>query len=65
MDDTLFFGPNFVKIENVVISELEDNRYALTHEEGNATSVFLFLGLSITPDPTTNTITLTQVGWSH
>ena len=61
VDDTLFFGPDITEIEKV-ITELEEAGYALTREEGDETSVFSFLGVSITPDPTTNTVTLTQVG---
>jgi hypothetical protein len=61
VDDTLFLGPNITEIKKAM-SELESGRHSLTCEEGNKTNVFSFLGVSITPDSATNTVTLTQVG---
>ena len=61
VDDTLFFGPDIKEIEKV-IAELELAGYALTREEGDEETVFSFLGVSITPNPATKMVTLTQTG---
>ncbi len=61
VDDTLFFGPDIKEIEKV-IAELELAGYALTREEGDEETVFLFLGVSITPNPATKMVTLTRTG---
>jgi hypothetical protein len=61
VDDTLFFGPNLKAIENV-IAELEGLGYGLTQEEGDKTTAFAFLGVSILPDPVTKMLKLTQTG---
>jgi histone deacetylase 1/2 len=61
VDDTLFFGPDIKAIEKV-ISELEGLGYGLTREEGDETTAFAFLGVSILPDPVTKMLKLTQRG---
>jgi hypothetical protein len=61
LDDTLFFGPDTTEIEKA-ITELQDAGHDLTREDGDETSVFSFLGVSITPDSATNTVMLTKVG---
>jgi hypothetical protein len=61
VDDTLFFGPDLKAIEQV-ITELEGLGYGLTREEGDESTAFAFLGVSITPDPVTKLLKLTQKG---
>jgi hypothetical protein len=61
VDDTLFFGPDLKAIEKV-IAELEGLGYGLTREEGDETTAFAFLGVSILPDPVTKMLKLTQRG---
>jgi hypothetical protein len=61
VDDTLFFGPDLKAIEQV-ITELEELGYGLTREEGDESTAFAFLGVSITPDPITKLVKLTQKG---
>jgi hypothetical protein len=61
VDDTLFFGPDLKAIEQV-ITDLENLGYGLTREEGDETTAFAFLGVSITPDPLTKMLKLTQAG---
>jgi hypothetical protein len=61
VDDTLFFGPDIKAIERV-IAELEGLGYGLTREEGDETTAFAFLGVSILPDPVTKMLKLTQKG---
>jgi hypothetical protein len=61
VDDTLFFGPDLKAIEKV-ISDLEGLGYGLTREEGDETTAFAFLGVSILPDPVTKLLKLTQTG---
>jgi hypothetical protein len=61
VDDTLFFGPDLAAIEKV-IAELEAAEYALTREAGDEDNVFSFSGVSITPNKSTNMLTLTQTG---
>jgi hypothetical protein len=61
VDDTLFFGPDLKAIKKV-ITELEGLGYSLTCEEGDETTDFAFLGISILPDPITKMLKLTQKG---
>jgi hypothetical protein len=61
VDDTLFFGPDIKAIQQV-ITDLGKAGYALTREEGDEETVFSFLGVSITPNPATEMVTLTQSG---
>ena len=61
VDDTLFFGPD-LKQTKKVISELEGLGYGLTREEGDESTAFAVLGVSITPDPVTKMLRLTQTG---
>jgi hypothetical protein len=61
VDDALFFGPDLKAIEKV-ISELEGLDYGLTREEGDETTAFAFLGVSILPNPITKMLKLTQKG---
>jgi hypothetical protein len=61
VDDVLFFGPDLKAIEKV-ITELENLGYGLTREEGDGSTAFAFLGVSITPDPVTKLLRLTQKG---
>jgi hypothetical protein len=61
VDDTLFFGPDLKAIEKVIM-ELEGLGYGLTCEEGDETTTFSFLGVSILPDPITEMLKLTQKG---
>ena len=61
VNDTLFFGPDLSKIEQV-ITELEELGYGLTHEEGEASPAFAFLGVSILLDPITKMLKMTQTG---
>jgi histone deacetylase 1/2 len=63
VDDTLFFGPDVKEIEKV-ISELEGLGYGLTCEEGDETTAFAFLGVSILLDPVTKMLKMTQGGLS-
>jgi hypothetical protein len=48
VDDTLLFGPDLKAIKKV-ITELEVLGYRLTCEEGDKTTAFAFLGVSILP----------------
>jgi hypothetical protein len=57
----LFFGPNLKAIENI-ITKLKGLGYGLTCEEGDETTAFAFLGVSILPDPVTKMLKLTQTG---
>ena len=59
VNNTLFFGSDLKKIEQT-ICELEGLGYGITREEGNETTAFAFLGVSITPDPVTKLLRLTQ-----
>jgi hypothetical protein len=60
VDNTLFFGADLKAIKQV-ISELEGLGYGpLTHKEGDKSTAFAFLGVSITPDPITKLLKLTQ-----
>ena len=59
VDDTLLFGP-YLKHIKKVISKLEGLGYGLTREEGDESTEFAFLGVSITPDPVTKILRLTQ-----
>ena len=61
VDDTLFFGPDLKKIEQK-ICKLEGLGYGITREEGDETTSFAFLGVSITPDPVTKLLRLTRGG---
>jgi hypothetical protein len=61
VDDTLFFGPDLQAIEKV-ITELEGLGYGLTREEGDETTAFAFLGVSILLDPVTKKLKMTQKG---
>jgi hypothetical protein len=61
VDDTLFFGPDLKEIEKV-ITELEGLGYGLTREEGDETTAFAFLGVSILLDPVTKKLKMTQKG---
>jgi hypothetical protein len=61
VDDTLFFGPDIKEIQKG-IKELETTGYALTRKDGDEETVFSFLGVSITPNKATKTVTLTQGG---
>jgi hypothetical protein len=61
VDNTLFFGPGLKAIEQV-ITELEGLGNGLTHKEGDGITAFAFLGVSITPDPITKLLKLTQKG---
>jgi hypothetical protein len=60
VDATLFFGPNLKAKENV-ITKLEGLGYDLTREEGDETTAFAFLGVSILPDPVTKMLKLIQM----
>ena len=61
VDNTLLFGPDLNQIEKVV-SKLEGLGYGLTLEEGDESTAFAFLGVSITPYPVTKMLRLTQTG---
>jgi hypothetical protein len=61
VDDTLLFGPNVKEMEKV-ITELEGLGYGLTREEGDKTTVFAFLGVSILLDPVMKKLKMTQKG---
>jgi hypothetical protein len=59
IDSTLSFGPDLKAIEKVM-TELKGLGYGLMREEGNETTAFAFLGVSILPDPITKMLKLTQ-----
>ena len=61
VDDTLFFGPDLKAIKQV-ITKLEGLGCGLTCKEGDESTAFAFLGVSITPDPVTKLLKLTQKG---
>jgi hypothetical protein len=61
VNNALCFRPDMQAIESL-ISKLENLGYGLTREEGNETTNFAFLGVSITPDPLTKLLKLTQRG---
>jgi hypothetical protein len=50
VDDTLFFWPDLKEIEKV-ITDLEGLGYGLTRKEGDETTAFAFLGVSVLLDP--------------
>jgi hypothetical protein len=62
LQEGFLFGPDLEKIEKV-IKELEDLGYGLTREEEDENTAFAFLGVSITPDPITKMLHLTQKGF--
>jgi hypothetical protein len=57
-DNTRFFRPDLKAIEQVITKE--NLGYGLTQEEGDKTTAFAFLGVSITPNPLTKLMKLTQ-----
>ena len=61
VNNILLFGTDLQKIEQT-ICELERLGYGITREEGDKTTAFAFLGVSITPDPVTKLLRLTQGG---
>jgi hypothetical protein len=61
VDDTLFFGPDLATIEQA-ITDLEALGYGLTREEGDGSTAFAFLGVSILLDPVTKMLKMTQKG---